>query len=390
MRALAWLLFGCVGCTAGTLGGANVGGESCEAKLVGSTRQAIVNGSPTSAYPAVGFLTYGGGAFCTGTVIAPRTVVTAAHCVEDSPGGGFYFAFGASDRSPSRSIRVRSAQVHPMWDSYRLLNDIALLELEEDAGVTPVPVLFERPATSWTVKLVGYGVSNGYAQSGGGTKREVDVTIYSLEDTTWSYRTMGGRSACNGDSGGPALYSMGGELVLMGITSWGDQYCVENGYYTRTDLYRSFLSMASEPGGGGGGTTPPPEMDPPPPSTELCTNTCRYANDGECDDGGPGSLYDVCAFGTDCGDCGPRADPSAPAPPEDDPDKDPPPPLPEEPPPSEDPPPPSEDPMDPPPSGGACSNDCPWAFDGECDDGGRGSMCRLCALGSDCADCGAR
>ena len=78
MRALAWLLFGCVGCTAGTLGGANVGGESCEAKLVGSTRQAIVNGSPTSAYPAVGFLTYGGGAFCTGTVIAPRTVVTAA------------------------------------------------------------------------------------------------------------------------------------------------------------------------------------------------------------------------------------------------------------------------------------------------------------------------
>lgn len=373
-----------------------MGGEACEAKLVGSARSAIVNGTPTSAYPAVGYLTYGGGSFCTGTVIAPRTVVTAAHCVEDSTSGGFYFAFGASDRSPERSIRVRRATLHPMWDSFRLLNDIALLELEEDAGVDPVPVLFDRPTTGWTVKLVGYGVSNGYAQSGGGTKREVDVTIYSLEDTTWSYRTMGGRSACNGDSGGPALYSMGGELVLMGITSWGDQYCVENGYYTRTDLYRSFLSMASEPGGGGGGTEPPPSD--PPPSTELCTNTCPYANDGECDDGGPGSLYDVCAFGTDCGDCGPREDPSAPPPPppgEDDPDKDPPPPLPDDPP-SDDPPsgddPPPADPMDPtPPSeGGTCNNDCPYAFDGECDDGGPGSMCRLCALGSDCADCGAR
>lgn len=37
-----------------------------------------------------------------------------------------------------------------------------------------------------------------------------------------------------------------------------------------------------------------------------CTNTCRSSNDGECDDGGPGSLYNVCAFGTDCADCGPR------------------------------------------------------------------------------------
>ena len=37
----------------------------------------------------------------------------------------------------------------------------------------------------------------------------------------------------------------------------------------------------------------------------LCTNTCEYANDGECDDGGPESLYDDCELGTDCADCGP-------------------------------------------------------------------------------------
>ena len=37
-----------------------------------------------------------------------------------------------------------------------------------------------------------------------------------------------------------------------------------------------------------------------------CTNTCGSANDGECDDGGPGSLYSVCALGTDCADCGAR------------------------------------------------------------------------------------
>jgi hypothetical protein len=37
-----------------------------------------------------------------------------------------------------------------------------------------------------------------------------------------------------------------------------------------------------------------------------CTNTCGTADDDECDDGGPGSLFSVCALGTDCDDCGPR------------------------------------------------------------------------------------
>jgi len=40
----------------------------------------------------------------------------------------------------------------------------------------------------------------------------------------------------------------------------------------------------------------------------LCTNTCRWAGDGECDDGGPRSLYSVCDYGSDCDDCGPRSE----------------------------------------------------------------------------------
>ncbi len=42
------------------------------------------------------------------------------------------------------------------------------------------------------------------------------------------------------------------------------------------------------------------------PDGPSCEDTCPYANDGECDDGGPGSEYSVCGFGTDCGDCGSR------------------------------------------------------------------------------------
>jgi|GEM_PF-5269862 hypothetical protein len=40
----------------------------------------------------------------------------------------------------------------------------------------------------------------------------------------------------------------------------------------------------------------------------MCSNTCSYANDGECDDGGVGSQYSACSIGTDCNDCGARGD----------------------------------------------------------------------------------
>jgi hypothetical protein len=51
------------------------------------------------------------------------------------------------------------------------------------------------------------------------------------------------------------------------------------------------------------GPTEPPEPSEPAGS---CDDTCSFARDGVCDDGGEGSWYDVCSYGTDCSDCGPR------------------------------------------------------------------------------------
>jgi len=65
------------------------------------------------------------------------------------------------------------------------------------------------------------------------------------------------------------------------------------------------------------GTTPPPAPSPPPTSTGGgCSETCNYASDNDCDDGGPGSDYSSCTLGTDCTDCGPRSPaPPPPSPP---------------------------------------------------------------------------
>ena len=110
-------------------------------------------------------------------------------------------------------------------------------------------------------------------------------------------------------------------------------------------------------------------------------NSCPYyANDGVCDDGGPGSQHSDCATGTDCTDCG------APLPS--------PPPLgPGSPPAAPPPTPPARPPLGPGyvyriPS--LCQETCQYSNDGECDDGGAGSSYSDCMPGSDCTDCGTR
>ena len=45
---------------------------------------------------------------------------------------------------------------------------------------------------------------------------------------------------------------------------------------------------------------------PPSPVPVACDNICSYANDNDCDDGGLGSEFSECEFGTDCEDCGSR------------------------------------------------------------------------------------
>jgi len=42
-------------------------------------------------------------------------------------------------------------------------------------------------------------------------------------------------------------------------------------------------------------------------TSPSCSNTCMYASDGECDDGGVGAHYALCQLGTDCNDCGSRS-----------------------------------------------------------------------------------
>ena len=94
--------------------------------------------------------------------------------------------------------------------------------------------------------FVGYGVSNGFSQTGAGTKRFVNMAISQVGATQFSY-AVPNKNTCNGDSGGPAFAQVGGELLLAGVTSYGDANCVQYGVDTRADVYVDFLGVQSAP-----------------------------------------------------------------------------------------------------------------------------------------------
>ncbi|MBX3263566.1 MAG: trypsin-like serine protease [Labilithrix sp.] len=211
-----------------------------------ATAAAIVGGQTTTGYAAVGALTQRGSSFCTGTVVAKRLVVTAAHCLDGVRAADIRFVLGSNASAPQARLGVARAIAHPRYDARSITNDIGVLVLSSDAPVAPIP-LNDSMSSSWVgraLTFVGFGATNGVTGRGGGVKRAVDIAVSQVGSTQFSYADRA-RNTCFGDSGGPAFArDASGALTLVGVTSYGDQTCSRYGVDTRVDVYKSFIASA--------------------------------------------------------------------------------------------------------------------------------------------------
>ena len=75
----AWVI-GLVGATSACL----PQNELAPRQAQSSVDERIVGGLPTNAYPAVGALVDAAGTHCTATLIGPKHLLTASHCLDDA------------------------------------------------------------------------------------------------------------------------------------------------------------------------------------------------------------------------------------------------------------------------------------------------------------------
>lgn len=252
---------------------------------------AIIGGQSSSGYQGIGYVSLlfskPSGALvisnvlCTGSLIAPDVVLTAAHCLTQAETQGKAnaqrygltyagLAFGVGDESDDKVTRVRTSTPHPGYatpstdddgraESVSWEHDLAYLVLEKPvAGVAPLTIRRSTHAASCSYVASGYGATaqakgddGTLSESGKGTRKSLDVCA----DSGYTNRMIASHGAsgtiCHGDSGGPLRVRNSSEIIGVASYAIGED-CTTGlvNYYapvaTNLDFIDEALSSSSD------------------------------------------------------------------------------------------------------------------------------------------------
>jgi V8-like Glu-specific endopeptidase len=223
-------------------------------EVVATGEQSIIGGTTDTGDPSIVALrvahTFPNGdtKICSGTVISPIIVLTAAHCVDPRDVGvaATFEVLSGPDISNALSLPVRRTLSDPLYDDNNFHYDAGVVELLTPTSLAPVPYIAGAP-TSSSVRIIGYG-SNMHDNTGAGIKRQATTEIVS---TTPETIVIGNSNTenCHGDSGGPILQTIDGRERIVAIQSLSKEmdqppfsFCNGGGIGSRADISSSFIN----------------------------------------------------------------------------------------------------------------------------------------------------
>uniref|UniRef100_A0A182JBJ0 Uncharacterized protein n=1 Tax=Anopheles atroparvus TaxID=41427 RepID=A0A182JBJ0_ANOAO len=218
-----------------------------------------------------------GSGLCGGSVITNNYILTAAHCVVDGSGAvatGGTAILGAHNRilvEPSQQ-RIAFSQagvnVHPSYNPTLIRNDIATVRLNTPAVFNARVQPIDLPARSDSRTFAGLiGTASGFGRTSDALPAASDVVMFTrnpvmsnaacqsawniilVSDQNVCLDATGGRSVCNGDSGGPLTVQDNGNSLEVGIASFvSAQGCASGipSVWVRVSFYRDFIEQNSD------------------------------------------------------------------------------------------------------------------------------------------------
>jgi secreted trypsin-like serine protease len=257
----------------------------------------VVKGIAASitAFPWLAHVSYEGpaeGFECTGTVVAPRLVLTAGHCAVAESGrvlaaSSFRVTTGLADlklQTPAHVSAVARVLVDPSYEPAKNLNDAALLVLAAPVAAPAISLAGagdEALLSAGTpISIAGWGLTSGSSTRAPSVLRFAETVI---QDSAYCQRKARKvtpfydpasqlcaiapprfeAGPCHGDSGGPGIaVRSDGTPVQVGIISMGAPDCRTDipGVETRVDQVDPWISSwiaAVEAG------APMPTVEPP-------------------------------------------------------------------------------------------------------------------------------